>query len=159
MSNPPEERFKTNLISLAEYIVDVNQDAINRGHKLMESSVLNLGVGILKVITGPSMVETFVRNSSPHWDKIRSRDQDYFNSKALDFFEGIPEGQIVAIRLLLTGKNDKGEFYVKDEVREMIWKYLESFVRISIRYLAPNGKGLLPESKFQLEVQNWNIKI
>lgn len=154
-----EDRFKKNLVSLAEYIVDVNDDAVKRGVHIMDSGLLRVGSNLVNGISSKSVIETFISKSNQSWEKIRIHDQVYFNTKALDFFSGVPEDLVNKMRILLMGKDDKGNYYVKDEVRVMIWKYLESFVKISLKYLSPDGKSLVSKQEYAQHMESWGIQV
>lgn len=154
-----KERFKNNVISLAAYIVDVNTDAIRRKVSLVDNTVLSLGASLVEKLDSTLMIESFIKKSCPHWDKIKEHNEEYFLSRAFEFFTVVPENVIRDMSSLLMGKDKKGEYYVNKTVRENIWKYLESFVRISLKYLSPDGKSFLTPEDYAKELERWQVKL
>lgn len=152
-----EERFKQNLISLAQFIVDVNDDAVSRGIKIVDTSLLSVGVCLLEKISPKTIIDKFIDKSNGHWEKIRVHDQEYFETKALDFFAGIPEERISQMRVLLMGKDAAGKYYVPDNVRKTIWAYMDAFVKISLKYLSPDGRGALSPPVYLDYAMKWKI--
>lgn len=154
-----EERFKKNLESLAGYIVDVNDGAVKRGVRIMDSGLLRVGSNLVSGISAKTIIETFISKSNKSWENIRLHDQVYFNTKALDFFAGVPEEMVVKMRTLLMGKDGAGNYYVGDDVRVMIWKYLESFVKMSLKYLSPDGKALISREEYAQHLESWGVQV
>jgi hypothetical protein len=154
-----KERFKNNVISLASYVVDINADAINRKICLVDNSVLSLASPLVEKLDSTVIIESFIKKSFSHWAKIKAHDEKYFVERAFDFFSIIPENVIVGMSSLLMGKDKKGNYYVSKEVRENVWKYMESFVKISLKYLAPEGKGIVPKEEYDKELENWEVKL
>lgn len=70
-----------------------------------------------------------------HWDKINERDEKFMEENAFAIFRIVPAGNVNEFRKIFQSKNDKGEYIVGKEDRDIIWDYLETFVRISLRYI------------------------
>lgn len=154
-----EDRFKSNTISLAEYIMDINTDAQKRKINLIDNTVLSIAVNILSSISAKTMIEKFITISKDSWDKIHAHDSVYFRQRTPMFFAGLPEKVVENMGELLMGHDSNGNYYIQEEVRKTIWAYMESFVKISLRYLAPDGKGFLDKKEFEELVKKWKVTL
>lgn len=152
-----DEKFKANSISLAQYIVNLNEDAKKRGIILIDSNILNIGVELLKTFDSKQIIEAFISRSKDSWNKIKNHDAEYFRQNTSIFFSGLPENVVENMGKLLMGNDEKGNFYIKNEYREKIWEYMEAFVKISLRYLGPDGSPYLSIEKYNSYKKLWNM--
>lgn len=70
-----------------------------------------------------------------NWDKIKERDEKFMAENAHTIFTAIPAEKIAIFRDILLKKGPDGKYIVSDADREMIWKYLEALVKISLHYV------------------------
>lgn len=154
-----QQRFKANLVSLSKYILGVNDEASKRGIKIIDSGILGVGAALVENIDCKVMIETFITKSHSSWEEIRKHNEPYFVEHACDFFAGIPEDAIKKMITLIMGRNEKGEYYVDKKVRDTIWKYMEAFVKIALKYLHPNGSGFMTADQYKFHFEVWEVKM
>ena len=138
-----------------------------------------------------TLIEGFIRQSHPPlnpkspessldhsiWDKILSRDEEFFREKAFDIFKSLPVAAVAAFQRLSTYRHPStGETIIKVDERNEIIDYFHSFVKIAIKYIhairqpcivEENGKAkyVYRNPNFMKDVdvlahaKKWNVKL
>ena len=160
------ERFKMNLLTLLEIVNDMFEEGIE--NKIITNSFNIMNIFKLFIAKTPSeyMLKRFIKRTHPHWEKIKDKDIDYFKDIGLNIFQIIQdkgmdgfknEEELSSGSLLQTVSGDHIASFKKlmessyeyegetvevldEDRREDIWKIMQSFVKISIKYIHETRK-------------------
>jgi hypothetical protein len=134
-----EERFLDNLIDLLTFIGVITKNIYDRGLTSIPPSAFNLGVTFLKSHDKETVLYEFIEGSNTHWDMIKARDEDFFSKHSKTIFGPLPfekvEEYVDMFKLLFELKDNEGEYIVNKKQRDVIWDFLDSFVKISIKHV------------------------
>lgn len=169
---PPAERFKINLKALLELVEELVEDANQKGCKVISVLELTIVNTYLTVKNSDSLIETFIDSSYPYWDKIHSKDEDFFHQNLGKIFGQLPKPETFTI--LAKAKDKHGNPIISDEYRDSIWSFIHSFVIIGIKYIHEKripdlifreGKetcvyrrNYKPEIKLEEQGEKWKVK-
>ena len=185
MSLSSQERFKSNIITL----IEIFQDIFNEGKEYdtvdsYDSSFI-IVLTLVKSTSSELMIENFIKKTYDHWDKIYSKDIDYFKDLGLNLFEifknkGVDHfktmeknstliemltgEQIKDFKKLLsssyTDKDGKQIDFLNEERKRDIWLIFHSFVKISICYLHENTEKQKQFNYINVtdNIKKWKIK-
>ena len=134
-NKPEEERLKYFLLLLIGYIREVQCKPNIPDDYRINGDLLSTLSGILNLYNSHEIVRLFIENTHQiYWDKIRERDNK------INITEIIPD-----IDFPIIGKDKVNEIsnkiyqsylnYYKNEDKDYIWKFLDSLVKISIKYI------------------------
>lgn len=159
----PSERFKKNLLQLFNIVGDMYEEGIN--NEVIEEDKINILLPAIKLYISTkkadTMINRWIQKTHEHWGKIKEKDISYFQDIGLKIFniiqdkgldkvkadaeeddvdlvKQVDESQVKSFKELLQGEYEyEGEKYkiFNEEVEELIWKVMESFVKISICYI------------------------
>ena len=120
------------------------------------------------------IIEEFIENSSPYWDKIKHRDIEFLVSLVDVVFPHMQEfdkyGKYLNQGKTLTqyideisfffGRNSDKKIYFNEEDINYFWEVIEGMVSLSIKYIIKN-KFQPKKHEFDLkyQVKTWNITI
>ena len=162
MDLAPEDRFKSNLLTLFDIINEMFEEGISNGVIKQSINILPLIKLYIKRTSSDHMIKRFIKRTHKFWDVIKRKDDTYIKEKLLDIFNDVQENGVdsvkkdeelkgdnklinslsgdhfVVFKDLLSGSYDyEGEeiFVFDDERRDDIWKIMHSFVRISLCYV------------------------
>jgi hypothetical protein len=71
---------------------------------------------------------------------VKVHDEDFFIKHSNEIFAGLPETVVSNISKIFSLKDAAGEYLIEKPDRENIWKFFESFVKISIKYIHEKRK-------------------
>lgn len=161
---PPQDRFKRVLSQLVSLTKEISEKAVLNGCVTgAENDITNFERGI-SCITSRYLIENFVVASSDTWDKIATRDQSFLRNNASTLFN-LTDDKLCNLDAIISGD------YVDDEDKDMVWKFLDSMIRISINFIheerCPGYNNGVPEYAREyvqnLDIQNiaekWNVKL
>ena len=130
-------RFESNLNSMLNNLKDKIENPIFQ-------SLLEIGVDLLKDRKTP-LIDDFIATSSPEiWKKLLNKDENYL----IEFSVLMMKKYNIPIEPSIVQN-----IFLKD--KEFFWKYIHSFIRISIHHLNEKGFKDLAESL----AKDWNVKL
>ncbi len=148
---PPEERFHANTVKMTGLIRRIVVAANKAGYDGVTPFVVDLAASYLRDnYDKKALIEGFIKQSHPPidpnrpeqgldhtlWDKIFSRDEEFFREKAFDIFKTLPVDAVAAFQRLSTYRHpESGESIIKPDERKEIIDYFHAFVKISIKYV------------------------
>ena len=162
MDLAPEDRFRSNLLTLFDIINEMFEEGIANGVIKQSINILPLIKLFIKRTDSDHMIKRFIRRTHKYWDIIKRKDDDYIKEKLLGIFNDVQENGVDAVKkdeelkgdsklinslsgdhfvvfkdLLSKSYEYEGEeiFVFDEERRDDIWKIMHSFVRISLCYV------------------------
>ena len=158
MSLSTEERFKANFITLVEICEEMVQEGDGRGICNLTPTMFSILKVIVKNVDSVFLIERFIRKTNEHWDKIHTKDIEYFKTVATDLFNiaedkglggvinqeesitsGLKMSHISMFKDLISGsyEDENGETILifDDERVSDTWKIMHSFVKQSLLYV------------------------
>jgi hypothetical protein len=154
-----EERFKENVITLGSLICELVEDLQNRGHFVVNPSVVALAVAVLNELEPRSIINIFISKSNDTvegstpiehcWEKIRNRDRSFFLDNAGSIFSDLPSSRVDAFSKMFSSTDEKGNPLVCQENEDEIWDFFDSLVKISIKYIHENREPCLIRESHQ----------
>lgn len=120
-------------------LLDIMKDIIGDLHAAQLTSLSKDAVDTLKLyainLDKKYLIETFINNSESHWDKILSKDDNFFiNNSTAIFGEYADYDNFNALKIIFS-KNAQGVSVVDNDTREAIRAYIFSLIKISIKYI------------------------
>ena len=162
--NKTTERFKQNLVTLLDIIVDMFEEASENNVADVETNLVEVLKIIVKSTPGSMMMGNFIKKTNEYWDKIYEEDLEYFKNLGLElfnftkdkgvdnikkeyegnaFFNVLKDKHIDNFKTVLAASYESDGETVEildSERREDIWKILKSFVRMSIVHVHEERK-------------------
>lgn len=135
---PPEERFYINLINMGYYVIDQIKALYLKGKISINPELIEIAMDVIKTMDKNFIIQTFIKSGTPYWDMIYEKNEAYFRERADKIFEGVPIN-LKAFRDIFEARDAQGNKIVEQSIRDMIWKYFHSLVRISINYMHEKG--------------------
>lgn len=177
--NPSEEvRFLANVSDLIDLIHELTSMCWDSGCQDLNPTLILAAGAYLKSYDKIKLIETFITYSNEHWEKIRTRDENFFINNAHEIFQHLPvqEGKINAFKILFTATEKDGTPIVVKEDRDAVWEIFDSLVKICIKYIhrvrevkyVKTDKGMrpyyvnkekFPKIKVRKEAKSWNITL
>lgn len=132
----PHERFHANSIEFCRLVKDVITHAAQSGVSLPISPLmLDITIGIISSTDANVIIETFIKRSAIHWNAIHAKDIQFFRTKGLDVFNGLPEAQVQAFNSLFDMKDREGRPIIDAETLDEFWSFFHSFVKIAVCHI------------------------
>lgn len=127
--------FCEDVLSMIANMHDLISEAFNK--KIIDVgagviSLANIGISGYRALYGDNyVVESFVENSYPEWDRILQREKDYFINNAFDLFKKIPNSNeyIEKFKKVLVSP------ICRPADEDMIWDFTFTFVRRSLKFI------------------------
>jgi hypothetical protein len=139
-----EERLSDNIVGLVQLCRDIVADANAMGYHSIDPTMLDVGAKILSKLDKKDIINRFISTSSPYWEQIRLKDEDFFKRNMSSIFEGLPAGHINSISKLFSAVDSTtGQPIIGEEDREGVWEFLISMVKICIKYIHQNRQPIL----------------
>ena len=176
--NPPEEqRFITNVLDLTDLVHELATICWDAGRKDINPRLVMIAENFLETYDPVQLIEVFIKHSHMHWEKVRTRDENFFIENAHLIFQQLPvdTSNINAFKVFFTAKDEKGEYIIVHEDREAIWDIFNSLIKICIKYvhkvrvvkLVKTKQGIrpaytnkkFPEIKVREQAKLWNIDL
>lgn len=150
----PEERFRKRLLELGDYIHDLISYCWTNNYKLVDPCVVKLALDAIATYEKSFLIETFIKYSQIHWEKIRLKDERFFIEDFESIFHFMSQEKLQKMDLfkrLLELKKNNGEPALGKAARNAIWMMLHILVKASIEYLREH-RELQTDSQVKLEV-------
>lgn len=138
----PEFRFKTNVLSLCDFIGRIISSF--KGKCDIKPEVVSIVSMFLLSADADLIIRTFITSCFFYndenkvrinlWDKIKRKDESFFFENADHIFSQLPTKEVGAFKGLFT-PNEKGETLISAQHKKILWDYFRSFVKISITYI------------------------
>lgn len=134
------KRFFDNVKSLLGYLSDVNAESGSPIQPFLINILIN-GVSSVQYSTQVKICEEFLNRCAPQFENIKSREVEKFRPVAKILFAEVPENIVEQISdFICSGK-------IADEHIAMIFNYIDSLIRISIKRSALLEKEETAEMK------------
>lgn len=133
-----EKKFYNNLERMIFFIEQVIEKLNKNGIKTLNNEQISLVKAFLPTIPKEKIINTFINKSYSSeinnfilWDKINEKDEDFFINNSNEIFSGIVNNDLFHHFF----KND----CINQNEKNAIWKFLNQFIMISIRYCKITG--------------------
>lgn len=162
----PEERFKNNLNTMLDIIIDMFEEGSENSIVSGSYKVLPILKFLVSRSNGERIINNFINRTHEYWDKMRTKDINYFKDFGLDLFTDMRENGMEQYNPSLSSykeiidnlssshvedfkkvleasykDEDGNDVDIFDEERkEDIWKILGSFVKISVVFVHEKRK-------------------
>lgn len=176
---PPEERFKANLLNLANIMSKELNIARGKGVNTVSENVLELGVSLIKGTPGNIIIGGFITRSFPAdkstglrrnvWDEVFTENDAFFIENSKVIFGELSEGIVGGFKVLLENKS------VSPSLMKIIWKHLIAMVKTSLHFIyigrepvvVSNDDGykityqkeFYPFVRLEEEAARWNVNL
>ena len=170
-----EERFSTNLIQLSEFVLAIATKSQNKGYNIVDPQVFKIVIAILRQFNKNILIEGFIKRSHKNWQRIKNNDKNFFIENAQDIFKELPSAEVNTFKELFTIKDVKGNSIVEKDDEASLWRFFESLVKISIKYVhkkrIPRSRkqgtttiseytgNFLPDLDLEVLSKTWNIRL
>ena len=140
MSIPPEEeRFYTNLMSLSDYVINYLNLLNSKKLTNINTNSLSLGKGFIKNMDKKVIIEKFINNSHEKcWIYIYEKKERFFIENIGEIFKSITDENISIFKDLFELKDNQGMDILSKDFKEKVWNYLNSLVKICIKFVYKN---------------------
>ena len=166
---PPKERFKTNLISFVQHMGGTMKEFLpNNVNPLIMSMVLS----VVRNASSDLMMDKFIERSKCYWDAIYNKEEKTLLDSILILFKDLPEDQVKSMSNLFTAKDANGLSVITQEKKDVIWNYVWSFIKISIKHIhitrqpKINDRGVrsytveyFKEISIRINAEKWKIQV
>lgn len=151
----PQERFIQNLKLMIENISDVIRTVNDeKGYEIVNPTVCDLAILGIKISRPEHLIERYIRTTWKCWDKILTKDIEYFENHAFDMFGSLPHADEYVEKM----KSFVHNRYLTDEDIKIIWEFNFSFVRQSISYIDKNRGRFFDDHELQnIKLDYWRI--
>lgn len=130
------QRFKDNMIDLIGYIKELLGSLQGKIPGVPNPYLIDLGANYLvSTYDDIKIIEGFIRKSNKHWHKIKIRDENFFIIHSKEIFELVPNEVMDTFVSLFKFRDSNNQIVINSDDREVLWKYFDSFVKISIKYI------------------------
>jgi len=131
------ERCAANVNDFIGYIEELYQDCRDQGIDLISEPIFKLAINVILSYTPLDFLETMIQNSNQYWEEIYNKDEKFFDENIDSIFarSGIEQNKIGIFKSLMKAKNDDGELIIDQKERDLIWRYMHSFVRLCLNHI------------------------
>jgi hypothetical protein len=154
------DRFSSNLGVLVDDICEILGELYEEYPTLQAKSIFP-SLSIMKIARDltltfdkTTIIESFIKNSRPHWDEIYKKDTNFFISHAGTLFSIIPVNIVEQFGNMFKKKVNDREVMTEEDMDRM-WQGLHSLVVIAIKYIAKNRS----KEQVQSELKMWNVTL
>lgn len=157
-----EEKLYENLADMLDLVRELVASCFERKCTTINPNLIQTAKVFLMTIDKKYLLEGFIKSSHIYWDKIHSRNEDFFFSNAREVFRELPMENVDAFTVLFTAKDKTGRFIVPKEDREAVWDYLHSIVRICIQHIFNERKKdrtYMEEIDIGRYIAEYNLKV
>lgn len=146
---PAQDRYFSNLISIADRIIlinnrakqyyDANKDSYTRqnpqwNYPILAPFTLKSGLEYLKKKDHMTCMLRFIEGSYVHWDAIAAKQTSYFLTLAEELFKDVPYGVTEVKALFVERRLDQTSFVTPAD-EEFLWGRIQAMVRISMNFI------------------------
>lgn len=146
MELPPEKiRFWKVLSGLVNFVSELVKK--NPGVTTLSETQIKVVNVALAAKNKEEMIKNYKKSSEAHWEYIRLEDEKFFLEKVDKLFSGFPKEYVSQLELLFKNGN------INSEDKSVLWRFLKSLTRITIKYAHKNGENVSRDIKL------WEIKL
>lgn len=120
---PVEERTKTNIIMLADFMRLIVEGLNKKGDDSIKPITVTIVKSVFSQMDPMDIVHTFVTCSCDYWLKIANKDIDFFLENSSSIFGQLEVSDVLNFKALFS------EHKLTDEETVTIWKYFHTLVR------------------------------
>lgn len=138
MSQQPtqQEKLKANLSGLADLMIELIGACYQEGKTVISPSLVEwVKETYVDKYNLDDMMNNFIKYTRLHWDKIYTRDENYFINDAIKIFGDIPADQVNITKVLFTSTDSQGRSILSKEDKDAIAQFIISMVKISIVHI------------------------
>lgn len=130
------QNFAEKMNNLLNFIVELFKKCKNNGKELINETLLQIGLNMIRSKNTVHTMEKFALNSYQYWNEIKSRDDSFF-LKNMDSIFADPDNSsnLNIFKKLLFARNKLGDRIVTDADRNQIWDYIHIFIGLVIEYI------------------------
>jgi len=129
------DKFNKVLLELIDAMSGIISDLNNVGLTKLTGNDVNIIKLFISSLDKKHVINTFIDNSSEHWDKIKEKNDEFFiNNSSKIFGQYANYEQFNALKIIFS-KNQSGISLVDDDTKESIREYLFALIKISIVYI------------------------
>lgn len=159
-------RFHETCISFIDLIHELILELYEKNKTTINPSLIELIKHNIQIYNNMELINTFISKSHIYWDNIRKREESFFIDHSNNIFGEISMQHVNTFKFIFQNN------ILSDIDKQCIWDYMDSMVRISIKYIHKNRKPVfnengekrysfhfLPEVKITKWSKIWNIKL
>lgn len=164
MQRPSEDvRFSAQATRLSENIVVGIQKLIAAKYTFSNGSfdpnMVTLAPGLVQSYDKVELIESFIKNSHIHWDKIKERDEHYFIQHLDEVFTKLSPDMLLLIKDLYFASNSKdGRHIITSSFKKNLWDNLDALVKISIKYIHKH-MGIFKGIDVKYHAKVWQLEL
>jgi hypothetical protein len=128
----PEERFRSNLINFVQYMSTIVKPVLP---EMSNPIVIGYVLSVINNANSSEMMYKFIDRSNKHWDDSFDKKESSLLSNISELFEDLPQDKVSKICSVFNTTDEKGNLVINNSQREIIWSYIHSFIKISIKYI------------------------
>jgi len=131
------ERCAANVNDFIDYIEELYDDCSERGFHIVPRTLFDIGINVIMSYTPLDFLEAMIENSNEYWDEIYRKDEKFFDENIDRVFTGtgIDSSNVGVFKSLMKAEDENGNLVIDKEKRDVIWKYMHSFVRLCINHI------------------------
>lgn len=157
---PHEQRFLENLKGLLDLIFELVSNGFEKGLMNVNPSVVEIVKRIVEQLDKKEVIENFIKRSIITdkqgkkiclWDFIIQRNQDCCCRYIDQIFSEIPN-------ICVFGSIIKAN-WINENDRNAIWEYLDSLIRICLRYICDYNYEEIPEEWVEKFRKHYNMNL
>lgn len=125
------DKFKAVVLDFLQYCNEMIDVMTTEGKLKLNLDSINefKAVKVLvERLDGNDLIKKFTINTHVYWEAIRIKDKDFFNTNYAKIFGDISGDKLSLLRYIFVDSND-------DDIKESMWSYIHSFIKISIRHV------------------------
>ena len=149
MATSQQNKFKTNIVDFINFCKDVLKEIKEKTQINVNLDDLTTLEEIIKLITPDKLIQKFIDSTYKYWEKIRLKDHEFFDKNYATIFGEEQEDRIKILKYVFVESNSDAE------LKQIIWEYLHSFVKISIIYIhgvkGPTSSKVLENGKNKIK--------
>ena len=157
-----EERFYRNVVDLTKLVYELITICSKHGATDIDPKLVDLAGMILSQINKVTIITNYIYYSHQHWDSMKERSRQYLMDNAKYIFRDLPMDKVDAFKILFTARDKNGQNIISRSDEEAIWKYFDSLVKISIKYVAFRRKtepDFFKNIDLQYHASKWGVQL
>ena len=136
------ERFKDNAIGLSMYLEQV-MSKLDKKDLDIDIVSFRMASSFVTIADGTTVLTKFIEKSHDDWKQIKEKEFDHFGKQCGKIFSDLGEEWSTKIKNVMQKKNKEGNSIFPEDDINFIWKYIESMVVISIKWIHNQREPIL----------------
>lgn len=150
MTLSPPERFKSNVIDLVDFCKGLILRLKKEKYNVTEPQILEIGILVLNTYDDTNLIEDFINGSHIYWDQIYNKNEEFFIQHSKSIFKDLPAQSVQMFIDIFNLKTPYNTPAIKQDDRDVIWEFFETFVCISLNYIHEKRGPKLTEKEGQM---------